>query len=130
MSRVGKIVPPNKTILKDISLSFFPGAKIGVLGLNGAGKSTLSRLLYRFYDVNAGQVAVDGNNVADVTQASLRSAVGIVPQDTVLFNDTIAYNIRYGRPDATEQEVFDAARLASIHEFILSLPKGYETRVG
>jgi len=121
---------PDRSVLSDVSFTIAPGTTTAIVGPSGAGKSTLSRLLYRFYDVNAGKVAVDGNNVADVTQASLRSAVGIVPQDTVLFNDTIAYNIRYGRPDATEQEVFDAARLASIHEFILSLPKGYETRVG
>ena len=121
---------PERSVLSDLSFTIAPGTTTAIVGPSGAGKSTLSRLLYRFYDVNAGKVAVDGNNVADVTQASLRSAVGIVPQDTVLFNDTIAYNIRYGRPDATEQEVFDAARLASIHEFILSLPKGYETRVG
>ena len=121
---------PERSVLSDVSFTIAPGTTTAIVGPSGAGKSTLSRLLYRFYDVNAGKVAVDGNNVADVTQASLRSAVGIVPQDTVLFNDTIAYNIRYGRPDATEQEVFDAARLASIHEFILSLPKGYETRVG
>lgn len=121
---------PERSVLSDVSFTIAPGTTTAIVGPSGAGKSTLSRLLYRFYDVNAGKVAVDGNNVADVTQASLRSAVGIVPQDTVLFNDTIAYNIRYGRPGATEQEVFDAARLASIHEFILSLPKGYETRVG
>ena len=121
---------PERSVLSDVSFTIAPGTTTAIVGPSGAGKSTLSRLLYRFYDVNAGKVAVDGNNVADVTQASLRSAVGIVPQDTVLFNDTIAYNIRYGRPDATEQEVFDAARLASIHEFVLSLPKGYETRVG
>ena len=121
---------PERSVLSDLSFTIAPGTTTAIVGPSGAGKSTLSRLLYRFYDVNAGKVAVDGNNVADVTQASLRSAVGIVPQDTVLFNDTIAYNIRYGRPDATEQEVFDAARLASIHEFVLSLPKGYETRVG
>ena len=121
---------PERSVLSDVSFTIAPGTTTAIVGPSGAGKSTLSRLLYRFYDVNAGKVAVDGNNVADVTQTSLRSAVGIVPQDTVLFNDTIAYNIRYGRPDATEQEVFDAARLASIHEFILSLPKGYETRVG
>ncbi len=121
---------PERSVLSDVSFTIAPGTTTAIVGPSGAGKSTLSRLLYRFYDVNVGKVTVDGNNVADVTQASLRSAVGIVPQDTVLFNDTIAYNIRYGRPDATEQEVFDAARLASIHEFILSLPRGYETRVG
>ena len=121
---------PERRVLSDVSFTIASGTTTAIVGPSGAGKSTLSRLLYRFYDVDAGVVAVDGNNVADVTQASLRRAVGIVPQDTVLFNDTIAYNIRYGRPDATEQEVFDAAKLASIHEFILSLPKGYQTRVG
>ena len=121
---------PERTVLKNVSFTIAAGTTTAIVGPSGAGKSTLSRLLYRFYDVNEGQVDVDGQCVADVTQASLRQAVGIVPQDTVLFNDTIEYNIRYGRPDASDEEVFAAAKLASIHDFILSLHEGYETRVG
>ena len=97
---------------------------------SGSGKSTLARLLYRFYDVTEGEIRVNDRNIKDVKQASLRSAIGIVPQDTVLFNDTILYNIRYGRPEASDEEIFDAARAAHIHDFIASLPKGYETQVG
>ena len=97
---------------------------------SGAGKSTISRLLYRFYDIQSGSISVDGQDVSQVTQKSLRAAIGIVPQDTVLFNDTIAYNIRYGRVDATEAEVRRAAELAQIHHFIESLPDGYDTMVG
>jgi ATP-binding cassette subfamily B protein len=107
-----------------------PGAKLAIVGHSGAGKSTLSRILYRFYDVQGGAVTIDGQNVAEVTQDSLRRAIGIVPQDTVLFNDTIGYNIAYGRPEATEAEVEAAARGAAIHDFILSLPDGYATQVG
>lgn len=121
---------PDRSVIEDISFTIAPGTTTAIVGPSGAGKSTLSRLLYRFYDVGGGEVFIDGQNVADVTQLSLRQSVGIVPQDTVLFNDTIAYNIRYGRPEASEEEVYAAARLASIHDFIVSLPKGYETRVG
>jgi ABC-type transport system involved in Fe-S cluster assembly fused permease/ATPase subunit len=121
---------PERTVLEDISFTIAPGTTTAIVGPSGAGKSTLSRLIYRFYDVHQGNVCIDDQNVTEVTQLSLRQAVGIVPQDTVLFNDTIGYNIRYGRPEASEQEVFAAARLASIHDFILSLPNGYETRVG
>ncbi|MEX0941597.1 MAG: ABC transporter ATP-binding protein/permease [Pseudomonadales bacterium] len=121
---------PARTVLQDISFTIAPGTTTAVVGPSGAGKSTLSRLLYRFYDVKSGMIRIDGQDIADVTQASLREAVGIVPQDTVLFNDTIRYNIRYGRPDATDEEVEAAARLASIHEFIMALPEGYHTRVG
>jgi ATP-binding cassette subfamily B protein len=106
------------------------GKTTAIVGPSGAGKSTISRLLFRFYDVTSGAVLIDGQNVSDVTQASLRQLVGMVPQDTVLFNDTIFYNIRYGRPDATDEEVHEAARFAQVHDFIQSLPDGYETMVG
>ena len=120
----------DRPILQDIDFAIEPGKTTAVVGPSGAGKSTLARLLFRFYDVQSGAILIDGQNVSDVTQASLRRAVGIVPQDTVLFNDTIRYNIRYGRPAATDAEVEEAARLASIHAFIVSLPEGYDTRVG
>src|SRR6476661_3985772 len=102
---------------------------VGVVGRAEAGKSTISRIPIRFYDIQSGRVTIDGQDIRDVTQASLRAAIGVVPQDTVLFNDTILYNIRYGRPDATEDEVYEAARAAHIHDFIVSLPVGYETMV-
>ena len=99
-------------------------------GASGAGKSTISRLLYRFYEVTSGRILIDGQDISEVTQTSLRAAIGMVPQDTVLFNDTIRYNIRYGRPDATDEEVEEAARMAQIHDFVMSLPKGYDSLVG
>ena len=120
----------NRPILRGIDFAIDHGRTVAVVGPSGAGKSTISRLLYRFYDIQQGEILIDGQNIKDVTQASLREAVGIVPQDTVLFNDTIRYNIRYGKPDATDQEVEEAARHAAIHDFISSLPLGYETRVG
>jgi ATP-binding cassette subfamily B protein len=101
-----------------------------VVGASGAGKSTLSRLLFRFYDVGSGSISIDGQDIRAVTQASLRASIGIVPQDTVLFNDTIYYNIAYGRPDAIREEVLQAAQSAHIHSFIESLPQGYNTMVG
>jgi ATP-binding cassette subfamily B protein len=101
-----------------------------VVGHSGSGKSTLARLLYRFYDVSGGRVTINGTDIRDLQQSMLRAAIGIVPQDTVLFNDTIFYNIRYGRPEATREEVFEAARAAHIHDFIESLPDKYEARVG
>jgi ATP-binding cassette subfamily B protein len=101
-----------------------------VVGPSGSGKSTLARLLYRFYDVSTGRILIDGQDVREVQQASLRAAIGIVPQDTVLFNDTIEYNIAYGRPGATHEEIVAAARLAQIHDFVASLPEGYRTPVG
>ena len=104
--------------------------RVAIVGSSGAGKSTVSRILFRFYDVAGGSVRIDGQDIRDVTQASLRAAIGVVPQDTVLFNDTIYYNICYGRPDATREEVEQAARLARIHDFIMALPAGYETTVG
>jgi len=120
----------DRPILKGISFEVPAGKTIAVVGPSGAGKSTISRLLYRFYDVIEGKVTIDGQDLRDVTQESLRAAIGMVPQDTVLFNDTIAYNIRYGRPDATHDEVKKAAELAQIGHFIESLPKGYDTPVG
>ena len=119
-----------RPILKDLSLTVKPGQTVAIVGPSGAGKSTISRLLYRFYDVKGGTIRIDGQDISEVTQKSLRAAVGMVPQDTVLFNDTIRYNIRYGRPDATDAEVEEAAKLAQIHNFVTSLPKGYDAMVG
>jgi len=116
--------------IKKLSLDVPHGSVLGIVGSNGAGKSTLSRLLFRFYDVNSGQILIDGQDIRNVTQASLREAIGIVPQDTVLFNDTIFYNIAYGRTDASREEVLQAASSAHIHTFIESLPLGYNTMVG
>jgi ATP-binding cassette subfamily B protein len=107
-----------------------PGRTLAIVGPTGAGKSTVSRLLFRFYDVTDGRVLVDGQDVRAVTQDSLRAAIGVVPQDTVLFNDTIRYNIAYGRPGATDAEVEEAARLAQVHDFVTALPDGYATMVG
>ena len=121
---------PNREILKGISFTAAAGSKLAVVGPTGAGKSTISRLLFRFYDVTSGSVEIDGRDVRDITQTSLRAAIGVVPQDTVLFNDTIAYNIAYGRPGATQDQIEHAARLAQVHEFVLRLPEGYATRVG
>jgi ABC-type transport system involved in Fe-S cluster assembly fused permease/ATPase subunit len=119
-----------RPILHDISFEVPAGKMVAIVGPSGAGKSTISRILFRFYDIDAGRVTIDGQDIRDVTQASLRQAIGVVPQDTVLFNDTILYNIRYGRPDATEAEVREAARLAQIDRFIATLPEGYATMVG
>ncbi|WP_017666631.1 ABC transporter ATP-binding protein/permease [Sandarakinorhabdus sp. AAP62] len=121
---------PRRQILHGVSFEVPPGKKLAVVGHSGAGKSTLSRILYRFYDIQGGEVSIDGQDIAHVTQDSLRRAIGIVPQDTVLFNDTIGYNIAYGRPDASEAEIIAAARGAAIHDFILGLPDGYQTQVG
>ena len=122
----------NRPILHGVSLRIPAGRTVAVVGPSGSGKSTLARLLYRFYDVDhgSGQIAIDGQDIRSVTQSSLRQAIGIVPQDTVLFNDTIGYNIRYGRPDASQAEVERAAQAAHIHTFIASLPQGYDTVVG
>ncbi|MBL1147008.1 MAG: ABC transporter ATP-binding protein/permease [Pseudomonadota bacterium] len=119
-----------RDILKGVGFTVEPGKTIAVVGPSGAGKSTISRLMFRFYDVNDGAVRIDGQDLRDVTQDSLRAAIGIVPQDTVLFNDTIRYNIAYGRPGATEEEVIRAAKLAHIDEFIRKLPEGYDALVG
>jgi len=121
---------PNREILRGVSFSAAAGAKLAIVGPTGAGKSTISRLLFRFYDVTEGAVEIDGIDVRDMTQASLRAAIGVVPQDTVLFNDTIGYNIAYGRPGASQAEVEHAARLAQVHDFVMRLPEGYSTRVG
>ncbi len=119
-----------RPIIRDLTFRVPPGHRVAIVGPSGAGKSTISRLLYRFYDVSKGRILVDGQDIAMATQKSLRAAIGMVPQDTVLFNDTIRYNIRYGRPDATDEEVEEAAKLAQIHKFIMSLPKGYDALVG
>ncbi len=119
-----------RTILHDVTFTVPAGKRVAIVGPSGAGKSTISRLLYRFFDVSGGRILIDGQDIAGVTQHSLRAAIGIVPQDTVLFNDSIGYNIRYGRPDADESEIFEAARLARIDRFVASLPKGYDSRVG
>ena len=120
----------NRQILFDVSFEIPAGQNIAVVGHSGSGKSTLARLLFRFYDVQSGKILINEQDIRDVTQHSLRAAIGIVPQDTVLFNDSIYYNIAYGRPDATQEEVYAAAESAHIHDFILSLPEHYETIVG
>jgi ATP-binding cassette, subfamily B, heavy metal transporter len=119
-----------RPILKNVSFEVKPGKTVAIVGPSGAGKSTISRLLFRFYDVTAGSIVIDGQTITDVQQKSLRHAIGMVPQDTVLFNDTVRYNIRYGRPDATDAEVEQAAKMAQIHDFVMSLPKGYDALVG
>ena len=119
-----------RPIIKGLTFTVKSGTTVAIVGPSGAGKSTISRLLYRFYDITGGRILIDGQNIADVTQNSLRAAIGMVPQDTVLFNDTVRYNIRYGRPDATDAEVEEAAKLSQIHSFVMSLPKGYDSMVG
>ena len=121
---------PERGILHDLTLRVPSGRTVAIVGPSGAGKSTIPRLLYRFYEPDKGRVLIDGQDISQVTQVSLRAAIGMVPQDTVLFNDTIRYNIRYGRPDASDVEVENAARLAQIHDFIMQLPRGYDTVVG
>ncbi len=121
---------PARPILHDVSFEIPPGKTVAVVGPSGAGKSTLARLLFRFYDVQGGQILFDGQDIRQVTQASVRQSIGIVPQDTVLFNDTVEYNIAYGQPGATREQVEVAARAAHIHSFISATPKGYDTMVG
>ena len=121
---------PARPILHNVSFEIPPGKTVAVVGSSGAGKSTLARLLYRFYDVQQGRITIAGQDIKHVTQASVRQAIGIVPQDTVLFNDTVEYNIAYGKPGATHEEVEAAAKAARIHDFIVSTPTGYQTMVG
>jgi ATP-binding cassette subfamily B protein len=121
---------PDREILKGVSFTVPAGHKIAVVGPTGSGKSTISRMLFRFYDVTSGAVRINGTDIRDFTQHSLRAAIGVVPQDTVLFNDSIYYNIAYGKPGASKDEIENAARLAQIHEFITRLPQGYKTKVG
>jgi len=121
---------PDRQILFDVSFTVPPGRKLAVVGASGAGKSTLARLLFRFYDVTGGRILIDGQDIRAATQHSLRAAIGIVPQDTVLFNDTLYYNLAYARPEASREEIAAAARMAQLHDFIAALPAGYETVVG
>ena len=121
---------PRRPILKGVSFDVPAGHRVAIVGSTGAGKSTISRLLFRFYDVDDGSISIDGQDVRDITQISLRAEIGVVPQDTVLFNDSIFYNINFGRPDATSEEVDEAARLAQISDFVRALPDGYDTMVG
>jgi ATP-binding cassette subfamily B protein len=121
---------PERTILDGVSFEVPAGKMLAIVGPSGAGKSTISRILLRFYDVTGGRISIDGQDIRDVTQASLRAAIGVVPQDTVLFNDTILYNIQYGRPDASFEEVRKAAAMAQIDAFVEGLPEGYRTMVG
>jgi len=121
---------PARPILKHVSFEIPAGKTVAVVGPSGSGKSTLARLLYRFYDVQQGRITIGGEDIREVQQSSVRRAIGIVPQDTVLFNDTVEYNIAYGRPGATREEVEGAAKAARIHDFIAATPKGYETTVG
>lgn len=127
---VGFSYEKDRRILQDVSFEVPAGKMVAIVGPSGAGKSTISRILFRFYDIQSGRVTIDGQDIRDVTQMSLRAAIGVVPQDTVLFNDTILYNIRYGRPDATDDEVVAAAKMAQIDEFVQTLPQGYKTMVG
>ena len=120
----------DRQILHGVNFKVPTGNTVAIVGPSGAGKSTISRILFRFYDVKSGRVLIDGQDVRDVTQASLRANIGIVPQDTVLFNDSIRYNIRYGRVEATDDEIVKAAKLAQIHDFVESLPEGYDSDVG
>ncbi len=119
-----------REILKGVDLTVEPGQMVAIVGATGSGKSTIGRLLFRFYDVTGGALKIDDQDIRDITQDSLHAAIGVVPQDTVLFNDTIRYNIAYGRENATEEDIFDAARAAQIHDFISALPEGYDTMVG
>jgi len=128
--KVGFAYSPDRQILFDVSFDIPTGHKVAVVGASGAGKSTLSRLLFRFYDVQQGSILINGQDIRGVTQSSLRAVIGIVPQDTVLFNDTIYYNIAYGRPDASREDIIAAAQAAHIHKFIESLPQGYDSMVG
>ncbi|MGO8920599.1 MAG: ATP-binding cassette domain-containing protein, partial [Stellaceae bacterium] len=128
--RVSFRYDPRRAILHDVSFRVPAGGRVAIVGPSGAGKSTIARLLFRFYDVDAGAIRIDGQDLRAVTQDSLRRAIGVVPQDTVLFNDTVRYNIAYGRPGAGDREIEEAARHARIHDFVASLPDGYRSKVG
>ena len=129
-SKVGFSYQESRTILRDINFTVESSQTVAIVGPTGSGKSTISRLLFWFYDVETGIIQIDNQDISTGTQASLRHAIGVVPQDTVLFNDTIFYNISYGNPDASFDAIYEAARAARIHDFIAGLPEGYETRVG
>jgi len=120
----------DRAILRGVDFTIPAGGKLAIVGPTGAGKSTISKLLFRFYDVTGGRICIDGQDIRDVTQESLRAAIGVVPQDTVLFNDTVRYNIAYGRPDASDADIEEAARHAQVHDFVMRLPERYDTRVG
>jgi ATP-binding cassette subfamily B protein len=128
--RVSFAYDPRRPILEEVSFEVPAGRTVAIVGPSGGGKSTIARLLFRFYDVSAGAITIDGQDIREVTQLSLRQAIGVVPQDTVLFNDTLYYNLAYGRAGATPAEVEQAARMARLHDFILRLPEGEQTRVG
>jgi ATP-binding cassette, subfamily B, heavy metal transporter len=128
--RVGFAYDPRRPVLRDVSFEVPPGRTLAIVGPSGAGKSTIGRLLFRFYDPTSGRITLDGADISAVTQASLREAIAVVPQDAVLFNDTILYNVAFGRPGASRDEIEQAARQAQIHDFITSLPDGYDTMVG
>ncbi len=127
---VSFVYDADRPILQNVSFEVPAGKMVAIVGPSGAGKSTISRILFRFYDIQGGAVTIDGQDIRDVTQKSLRAAIGVVPQDTVLFNDNIYYNIRYGRPEASEDEIIEAAKLAQIDSFVKTLPQGYKTQVG
>jgi ABC-type transport system involved in Fe-S cluster assembly fused permease/ATPase subunit len=128
--RVGFAYDPRRPVLRNVSFEVQPGRTLAIVGPSGAGKSTIGRLLFRFYDPTTGRITLDGADISTVTQASLREAIAVVPQDAVLFNDTILYNVAFGRPGASMAEIEQAARQAQIHDFIASLPDGYDTMVG
>lgn len=128
--RVSFSYDSRRQVLHDISLDIPCGTSVAIVGESGSGKSTLLRLLFRFYNANSGQILIDGVNVEDITIHSLRDHFGVVPQETMLFNDTLMYNLLYAKPSASEESVYDACRAANVHEKIMALPDGYETRVG
>jgi len=121
---------PSRKILSKFNLKIYPGTVVAIVGASGSGKSTLARLIFRFYDVCNGQISIDGTNITSLKQLNLREQIGIVPQDTVLFNESIYYNIAYGKPDATKKDVIEVAKASKLHTFIVSLDKGYDTIVG